>query len=81
MIGVIPRSPHANLLVQRPLAAAASESARPRKSYVAGIEQTPHWLACHLGDQVVVAVDVQYLEKRHQQGSSIAAMCPRVRAA
>jgi hypothetical protein len=28
---------------------------------VAGIEQTTHWLACHLGDQLVVAVDVQYL--------------------
>ena len=28
---------------------------------VAGIEQTPHRLACHLGDQVIVAVDVQHL--------------------
>jgi hypothetical protein len=28
---------------------------------VAGIEQTTHWLACHLGDQLVVAVDVQHL--------------------
>jgi len=28
---------------------------------VAGIEQTPHWLACHLSDQLVVMVDVQYL--------------------
>ena len=30
---------------------------------VAGIEQTPHRLACHLGDQVIVAVDVQHLER------------------
>src|SRR5215469_1906152 len=29
--------------------------------HVAGIEQTPHWLARHLGDQVVVAVDIQHL--------------------
>jgi hypothetical protein len=28
---------------------------------VAGIEQTTHWLACHLGDHLVVALDVQYL--------------------
>src|SRR5581483_2145996 len=40
---------------------AAGGQLAPAWLYVTRIEQTPHRLACHLGDQVIVAVDVQHL--------------------